>query len=36
MLLIKDRKDPRRKTGNDQRIPLLDVSGYDAVAILEE
>lgn len=36
MLLIKDRKDPRRKTGNNQRIPLLDVSGYDAVAILEE
>jgi integrase len=36
MLLIRDRKDPRRKSGNDQRIPLLDVSGYDAFAIIEE
>jgi hypothetical protein len=27
MLLIRDRKDPRKKKGNDQRIPLLDVSG---------
>ncbi|MBV8107350.1 MAG: site-specific integrase [Hyphomicrobiales bacterium] len=35
-LLIRDRKDPRRKSGNSQRIPLLDVSGYDAVAIIEE
>ena len=36
MLLIKDRKDPRRKSGNNQRIPLLDVTGYDACAIIEE
>ncbi|MFZ1885080.1 MAG: site-specific integrase [Rhodoplanes sp.] len=36
MLLIRDRKDPRRKNGNDQRIPLLDVSGYDAWTIIEE
>ena len=36
MLLIKDRKDPRRKNGNNQRIPLLDVSGFDACAIIEE
>jgi integrase len=36
MLLIRDRKDPREKKGNDQRIPLLDVSGYDAVALIEE
>jgi integrase len=35
-LLIRDRKDPRRKSGNSQRIPLLDISGYDAVAIIEE
>jgi hypothetical protein len=27
MLLIRNRKDPRKKKGNDQRIPLLDVSG---------
>ncbi|WP_430425176.1 site-specific integrase [Phenylobacterium sp.] len=36
MLLIRDRKDPRQKKGNDQRIPLLDVSGYSAVALIEE
>lgn len=36
MLLIRDRKDPRRKNGNNQRIPLLDVSGYDACAIIQE
>ncbi len=35
-LLIRDRKDPRKKSGNSQRIPLLDVSGYDAVGIIEE
>jgi integrase len=36
MLLIRDRKDPRRKNGNDQRIPLLDVSGYDGCTLIEE
>jgi integrase len=36
MLLVRNRKDPRRKNGNDQRIPLLDVSGYDAWTIIEE
>jgi integrase len=36
MLLIRDRKDPRRKNGNNQRIPLLDVSGYDACGIIDE
>ncbi len=36
MLLIRDRKDPRRKTGNNQKIPLLDVSGYDACKIIQE
>jgi len=35
MLLIRDRKDPRSKKGNDQRIPLLSVSGYDAAALIE-
>jgi integrase len=28
MLMIRDRKDPRQKKGNDQEIPLLAVSGY--------
>jgi hypothetical protein len=27
MLLVRDRKDPRRKNGNNQRIPLLGVTG---------
>ncbi|MFN3585785.1 site-specific integrase [Phenylobacterium sp.] len=36
MLLIRDRKDPRSKKGNDQRIPLLSVSGYDPVALIQE
>jgi len=36
MLTIRDRKDPREKKGNDQRIPLLAVSGYDALALIEE
>jgi integrase len=35
-LTIRDRKDPRQKKGNDQRIPLLATSGYDAVALIEE
>jgi integrase len=36
MQMIRDRKDPRQKKGNDQRIPLLAVSGYDAMALIEE
>jgi integrase len=36
MLLVRNRKDPRRKDGNDQRIPLLNVTGYDACALIEE
>jgi integrase len=36
MLMIRDRKDPRAKMGNDQRIPLLAVSGYDANVLIEE
>jgi integrase len=36
MLTIRDRKDPRQKKGNDQRIPLLGVSGYDAFGLIEE
>lgn len=35
MLTIRDRKDPRNKDGNDQRIPLLKLSGYDAVGLIE-
>ncbi|WP_411892142.1 hypothetical protein [Yoonia sp. SDW83-1] len=30
MLPIRDRNDPRNKTGTDQRIPLFDATGFDA------
>ena len=33
-LLITDRKDPRKKDGNDGVIPLLSVTGYDAWEIV--
>ncbi len=36
MLLIRDRKDPRNKTGNDQRIPLFAATGFDAWALVTE
>lgn len=36
MIPIRDRKDPRRKVGNDQRIPLLSISGYDSCDLIEE
>jgi integrase len=36
MLLIRDRKDPRTKQGNDQRILLFGPSGYDGWSILAE
>ncbi|KSB91672.1 integrase [Caulobacter vibrioides] len=35
MLWIRNRKDPRHKDGNDQRIPLLAKAGFDAVALVE-
>jgi integrase len=35
-VIVRDRKDPRHKSGNDQRVPLVDLSGYDAWAILQE
>lgn len=34
-ILVRDRKDPRNKAGNDQRVPLLSATGFDAWAILE-
>lgn len=36
MLMIRDRKDPRNKTGNDQRIPLFAATGFDAWALVTE
>lgn len=35
-VLVRDRKDPRLKKGNDQKVPLLDATGFDAWSILEE
>lgn len=35
-ILVENRKDPRNKDGNDQRVPLLAATGYDAYQILEE
>lgn len=34
--IVRDRKDPREKEGNDQKVPLLTATGYDAWAILQE
>ena len=36
LLTIRDRKDPRQKKGNDQSIPLLDISGYCALGLIEK
>lgn len=36
LLTIRDRKDPREKRGNDQSIPLLDVSGYSALGLIDK
>jgi integrase len=32
-IIIRDRKHPREKIGNDQVVPLLDATGFDAFAI---
>lgn len=31
---VRDRKHPREKKGNDERVPLLAATGYDALAII--
>lgn len=36
MVTVRDRKDPRQKKGNDQRVPMLTVSGFDAIALIEQ
>jgi integrase len=35
-VIVRDRKDPREKGGNDQKVPLLSATGYDGWEILEE
>lgn len=36
MVTVKDRKDPRKKDGNNQRVPMLDLTGYDAWEVILE
>jgi integrase len=36
IVVIKDRKDPRRKDGNHQKVPLLNLTGFDAWQLLLE
>lgn len=36
LAVVRDRKDPRRKGGNDQKVPLIDATGYDPIALLQE
>src|SRR5262245_24327061 len=35
-ITVRDRKDPRRKDGNHQKVPLLNLTGYDAWEVLLE
>lgn len=35
-VLVRDRKDPRNKKGNHQKVPLLNLTGYDAWQVLLE
>ncbi len=36
IVIVRDRKDPRNKDGNDQKVPLLNSTGYDAWSLLQE
>ncbi len=36
MVTVRDRKDPWKKDGNNQRIPMLNLTGYDAWQVLLE
>ena len=36
MVTVRDRKDLRKKDGNNQRIPMLSLTGYDAWQVLLE
>jgi integrase len=35
-VIVRDRKDPRYKSGNDQKVPLLEVTGFDAWTLIED
>jgi integrase len=36
LVTVRDRKDPRKKDGNHQKVPLLDATGFDAWALIQE
>jgi integrase len=36
LVTVRDRKDPRKKNGNHQRVPMLNLTGYDAWEVLLE
>ena len=36
LAIVRDRKDPRHKDGNDQKVPLIDINDYDPIALIEE
>jgi integrase len=36
VVVVRDRKDPREKDGNDQKVPLLDATGIDAWSVMQE
>ena len=36
LVTVRDRKDPRRKDGNHQRVPMLNLTGFDAWEVLLE
>lgn len=36
MVIVRNRKDPRKKEGNNQRVPLLNLTGYDAWQVVLE
>ncbi|WP_233356183.1 site-specific integrase [Henriciella aquimarina] len=36
IVTVRDRKDPRQKDGNHQQVPLVDLTGYDAWALINE
>jgi hypothetical protein len=35
-VVVRDLKDPREKIDNDEKVPLIDSTGYDACALLQE
>ncbi|MDF1775735.1 MAG: site-specific integrase [Rhizobiaceae bacterium] len=36
LVVVRDRKDPRHKDGNDQKVPLLNLTGFNAWQLLLE